>query len=130
MPFVIKAAIFSVAWQSLYATTLAQGGSWSAVIDFPIIPAAAYVVPEYPSASRLMFFSAWSPNSFGQWRGFTQFAEYNFMTGEVSQREVSETKHDMFCPGMNSLADGRLIITGGSNAEKTTLYDPRSNTFA
>ncbi|KAF2853433.1 copper radical oxidase [Plenodomus tracheiphilus IPT5] len=130
MPFANKAALANIALQFCYATTLAQGGSWSAVIDLPIIPVAAYVVPEYPSASRLMFYSAWSPNSFGQERGFTQFADFNYVTGAVSQREVSETKHDMFCPGMNSLADGRLIITGGSNAEKTTLYDPRSNTFA
>ncbi|KAI9869665.1 MAG: hypothetical protein M1823_008995, partial [Watsoniomyces obsoletus] len=28
------------------------------------------------------------------------------------------------------MADGRLIITGGSNAEKTTIYDPNTNTFA
>ncbi|KAL6708861.1 hypothetical protein ACN47E_002268 [Coniothyrium glycines] len=67
---------------------------------------------------------------FGQERGYTQFADYNWVTGAVSQREVAETAHDMFCPGMSSLADGRLVITGGSNAQKTSIYDPRNNTFA
>ncbi|OAL54059.1 galactose oxidase [Pyrenochaeta sp. DS3sAY3a] len=108
--------------------TVAQG-SWSAVIEFPIIPVAAYIVPEYPSPTRLMVFSAFSPNSFGGERGITQFAEYNYATGAISTRQVAETNHDMFCPGISSLGDGRLVITGGSNAEKTSIYVPSSNTF-
>lgn len=108
--------------------TIAQG-SWSAVIEFPIIPVAAYIVPEYPSPTRLMVFSAFSPNSFGGERGITQFAEYNYATGAISTRQVAETNHDMFCPGISSLGDGRLVITGGSNAEKTSIYVPSSNTF-
>ena len=35
----------------------------------------------------------------------------------------------MFCPGMSNLADGRLLITGGSNAEVTSFYDPATNAF-
>jgi galactose oxidase len=76
-----------------------------------------------------MVFSAYSPNSFGGSRGFTQFAEYDHRSGDISARQVAETQHDMFCPGISSLADGRLIITGGSNAERTSIYDPRSNAF-
>ena len=112
----------------LLSTTLAQG-SWSSVIDLPIVPVAAYIIPEAPEATRLMFFSSWSPTTFGGQRGITQFAEYNYRTGSVSQRQVSNTKHDMFCPGMSSLGDGRLVITGGSNAERTSIYDPATNAF-
>jgi galactose oxidase len=114
------------------SSTLAQEanlGSWSEVIGFPIIPVAAYIIPEYPSPTRMMMFSAFSPTAFGGERGITQFAEYNFATGEVSTRQVAETNHDMFCPGMSSLGDGRLVITGGSNAEKTTIYEPATNSF-
>jgi galactose oxidase len=114
--------------QLLLPTTLAQG-SWSSIIDLPIIPVAAYVIPEAPEATRLMFFSAWSPTAFGGERGTTQFAEYNYRTGAISQRQVSNTQHDMFCPGMSSLGDGRLVITGGSNAERTSIYDPATNEF-
>lgn len=35
----------------------------------------------------------------------------------------------MFCPGISSLQDGRIIITGGSDAEITSLYNPADNTF-
>lgn len=77
--------------QALIPSTLAQG-SWGPLIDFPIIPVAAYIIPEAPEATRLMFFSAWSPTAFGGERGITQFAEYNYRTGEISQRQISNTQ--------------------------------------
>ncbi|OAK97814.1 galactose oxidase [Phaeosphaeriaceae sp. SRC1lsM3a] len=114
----------------LIRCTSAQSGSWSPVIDFPIIPVAAYIVPEYPESHRMMVFSAYSGSAYGGGdHGFTQFAEFDYRTQAMSTRQVSETNHDMFCPGISSLADGRLIITGGSNAEKTSIYDPATNTF-
>lgn len=36
----------------------------------------------------------------------------------------------MFCPGISSLADGRIVITGGENAEAVSIYDPKTNAFA
>lgn len=36
----------------------------------------------------------------------------------------------MFCPGISALEDGRIIITGGSNAEVSSIYDPASNSFS
>lgn len=50
-------------------------------------------------------------------------------SGAISARTVANTGHDMFCPGMSSLQDGRLLITGGSNADVTSFYDPASNAF-
>lgn len=55
--------------------------------------------------------------------------ELSGISGAVSQRTVSNTQHDMFCPGISSLEDGRIIITGGSNAEDTSFYNPSDNTF-
>lgn len=129
MPIASKVALSFFCIQAFLPTAFGQG-SWGPAIQFPIIPVAAYVVPEYPSPSRLMVYSAWSPRMFGQERGKTQFADFNWITGAVSQREVAETGHDMFCPGMSSLSDGRLVITGGSNAEKTTIYNPKDNSFS
>jgi galactose oxidase len=128
MHLAIKAAQLSSLLACLLPSVTAQG-SWGPVIEFPLIPVAAYAIPEYPESHRLMVFSASSPNSFGGANGFTQFAEYDHRNGVISARQVAETHHDMFCPGISSLADGRLIITGGSNAEKTSLYNPSSNTF-
>ncbi|KAK8060067.1 hypothetical protein PG996_009997 [Apiospora saccharicola] len=104
-------------------------GKWGDLIRLPIIPVAAYVVPEFPEPSRMMVFSSWGAANFGSASGYTQFADYNFKTGAVSERTVSNTHHDMFCPGISSLEDGRIIITGGSDAEKTSFYDPATNEF-
>lgn len=107
-------------------------GRWGDVFPLPVIPVAGYVVPEWPESNRLLFWSAWATNKFSLWsppNGYTQFADYNYKTGAVSQRTVSNTRHDMFCPGISSLADGRIFITGGTNAEVTSIYEPATNQF-
>jgi galactose oxidase len=38
--------------------------------------------------------------------------------------DITNTGHDMFCPGMNLDADGRAIVTGGSDASKTSAFRP------
>ncbi|KAH6690227.1 galactose oxidase-like protein precursor [Leptodontidium sp. MPI-SDFR-AT-0119] len=105
-------------------------GKWGDLIRLPVIPVAGYVVPQFPDSSRILVFSSWGPDAFGGASGLTQFADYNFKSGEVSQRSVANTKHDMFCPGMSSLEDGRMLISGGSDAAAVSLYDPATNTFA
>lgn len=56
----------------------ATNGIWSDLIRLPVIPVAAYIVPEFPSAQRLLMFSSWGTDSFGGEGGKTQFADYNF----------------------------------------------------
>jgi galactose oxidase len=104
-------------------------GKWGPLIQFPLIPVAAYVVPSIPDSNRLLMFSAYQTHSFGGANGYTQFADFNYKTGAVSRRTVSNTQHDMFCPGMSSLADGRVVVTGGANAEVTSIYNPATNDF-
>jgi galactose oxidase len=103
-------------------------GKWGPLITFPIIPVAAAVVPSDPS--RLLLWSAWGANNFGGDPGFTQFADYNWKTGAMSQRQVANTQHDMFCPGISTLTDGRVIITGGSSAAVASIFSPANNGFS
>ncbi|PVH69942.1 copper radical oxidase [Cadophora sp. DSE1049] len=105
-------------------------GSWGSVIKFPVIPAGVFVVTEKPRNTRLLLFAAYTEQTFGNGNnGRTQFAEYNLESGAVSKRTISNTQHDMFCPGISTLQDGRVVITGGSNAERTSIYDPSTNSF-
>ncbi|MDQ0074856.1 discoidin domain-containing protein [Arthrobacter oryzae] len=100
-------------------------GSWGPTINFPIVPAAAALLP----GNRLLTWSAYSPTSFGGSRGVTQTSILNLTTGAVSQTQVANTGHDMFCPGTSLLPDGQIMVSGGSNSAKTTLYNPETNTW-
>lgn len=62
------------------AAAPATDGAWSDLIRLPVIPVAAYVVPEFPSAQRLLVFSSWGTDAFGGEGKKTQFADYNFNT--------------------------------------------------
>lgn len=107
----------------------AQMGKWSDIIRLPLIPVAGYVVPKFPQADRLMFFSSWGVDAFGGASGMTQFGDLNFVTGEVAARQVVNTHHDMFCPAISQLEDGRILIQGGSDADTVSIYDPATNQF-
>lgn len=107
----------------------AQMGKWSDIIRLPVIPVAAYVVPKFPVADRLMFFSSWGVDAFGGASGLTQFGDLNFVSGQVSAREIANTHHDMFCPAISQLEDGRILVQGGSDAEAVSIYDPTTNAF-
>lgn len=48
---------------------------------------------------QVLLWSAFTARIFAGGRGRTQFATYDYNTGEVSGREVASTNHDMFCPG-------------------------------
>src|SRR5437667_7036635 len=53
-------------------------------------------------------------------------------TGNMSQLSVS---WDMFCNSMTQLADGRILINGGTltyqflGSVKSSIFDPSNNTF-
>ncbi|MEU1406679.1 discoidin domain-containing protein [Streptomyces sp. NPDC005728] len=101
----------------------AEHGRWSPVIGFPLVPAATAVLPD----NKLLAWSAYAPDRYTGGSGYTQTAIMDLTTGKVTQRRVDNTKHDMFCPGVVILADGRVLVTGGSNAERASIYDPATD---
>ncbi|MBN3498321.1 discoidin domain-containing protein [Arthrobacter pascens] len=107
------------------AVATGSSGSWGPTINFPLVPAAAALLP----GNKLLTWSAYSPTTFGGSNGYTQTSILNLTTGAVSQTQVANTGHDMFCPGTSMLPDGRILISGGSNSSKTTLYNPGTNTW-
>lgn len=42
---------------------------------------------------------------------------------------MANTQHDMFCPGISALEDGRILIQGGSDAKVNSFYHPANNSF-
>ncbi|WP_285503705.1 discoidin domain-containing protein [Actinokineospora sp. NBRC 105648] len=100
-------------------------GAWGPMIGFPIVPVASALLPN----NKLLTWSAYAPDTFGGSNGYTQTAIMDLTTGQVTQRRVDNTGHDMFCPGTSTLPDGRVLVTGGSNAEKASIYNPFTDTW-
>jgi galactose oxidase len=100
-------------------------GVWSGGIGFPLVPAAAAQLPN----GKVLTWSAYQPNAFSGGTGQTQTAILDPATSAVSLRTVTETGHDMFCPGTALLPDGRLLVSGGNDSGKTSIYNPANNTW-
>jgi galactose oxidase len=120
-----SAAEINLLGQAPATATTGSLGSWGPTINFPIVPVAAAVLP----GNKLLTWSAYSPVAYGGSRGYTQTSIMDLSTGAVSPATVVNTGHDMFCPGTSVLADGRIMISGGSNGSKTTIYNPTTNTW-
>jgi galactose oxidase len=101
-------------------------GLWGSLISFPLVPAAAFMTP----TGNIVTFSSFARDTFGGPHGYTLTATHNPTDSSVSQLNVSNTGHDMFCPGMSLDANGRAIITGGDDAAKTSIYDPAVNAWS
>ncbi|PNS18299.1 hypothetical protein CAC42_7668 [Sphaceloma murrayae] len=95
-------------------------GVWGEKITFPLVPAGAAVVPQ---TGKLMVYSAYALNKFSPaGPAKTETAEYDPVTKQVTRYTITETNHDMFCPGMSYDFAGDLIVTGGNSANKTSIY--------
>jgi len=101
------------------------GGKWDAPIGFPLVPVSAVLLPD----NQLLTFAAVSPMRFDKMSATTQVAFLDLATGLVSQSSDIDTHHQMFCSGLALLADGRVLINGGSSDSATTIYDPVDNTW-
>ncbi|WP_051209826.1 galactose oxidase-like domain-containing protein [Gelidibacter mesophilus] len=105
-------------------------GQWSDPISFDIVPVAVANLPD----GRLVTWSSKYHDDFGGDDGYTFTQVFDPLGGPdglggILPRTVTDTNHDMFCPGINNLPDGRIMVTGGSSAEKTSIYDPRTNVW-
>lgn len=105
-------------------------GKWGSVINFPSIPVAAAVLPNgkvvtWASTDRVDY-----ANGSGE-REKSYTAIFNPATNEVQEELVVSTNHDMFCPGIAMLPDGRLFVNGGGpDSPRTSIFDFRTNQWS
>jgi galactose oxidase len=101
-------------------------GQWGPTIGFPIVPVAAALLPN----NLLLVWSADQALAYGGSNDpYTQTAILNLNTGAVSEDTVSNTGHNMFCPGVAILPDGEIMVTGGLSNQQTSIYNPATNTW-
>jgi galactose oxidase len=100
------------------------GGRWGAPIGFPIVPVSAVILPN----NKLLTFSSADTMDFTKTPDtITNVAVLDLKTDKVSEPLDVDTHHQMFCTGLALLADGRVLINGGSNDLATTIYNPATN---
>ena len=101
-------------------------GSWGAPIEMPNIAVAAAQLPD----GEIVTWSSWDRFDFGGNNPQTYTSVFNTATGEVDEFLITETQHDMFCPGTVMLSDGRILVNGGgSTVTSTSIYDFRTDTW-
>lgn len=117
----------------VYSTTFpapAAGlGRWGPTINFPLVPVAASIQHD---TGKVLVWSSYAEDQFRSIGttfkgGKTVTGTYDPSTKSVSEQTVTNTRHDMFCPGVSTDVTGRVIVTGGNDASKTSIYDPSSN---
>ena len=100
-------------------------GKWGPTIGFPLVPVAAALLPD----DKVLVWSADEDMSYGDGQNETQTAILNLTTGQVSQETITNTHHDMFCPGVVILPNGEVMVTGGLSDRQTSIYDPKTNSW-
>ncbi|CAG8299042.1 unnamed protein product [Penicillium olsonii] len=95
-------------------------GVWGPTLDFPIVPVSG----AQEGSGRLALWSSWADDQFHSTPGGqTVMTRWNPLTNEVSKRTITNTHHDMFCPGIAYDGTGMMVVTGGNDASETSLYD-------
>lgn len=112
-------------WNVTVAQTTVLPSKWTAPKALTVIPVAASNLPD----GRVLVWSAYERNNFGGDNGRTYTAIFNPTTGASSEKLVTNTYHDMFCPGTANLPDGRILVNGGSSSAKTSIYNPATNAW-
>lgn len=106
-------------------------GQWSLPINVPVVPVAATML----TTGKVLLWSSYKPDNYGfvgdpNDPGRTMTATLDPATVAISQRAVTETQHDMFCPGTALLPNGSLLVNGGSTNTKTSMYNPRTGVWS
>ena len=98
---------------------------WTPVINLPLVPVSAANLPD----GKVLLWSAEDRFGFGQQIGRTYTTTFDPATSAASERLVSETGHNMFCPGTANLPDGRILVNGGLTSPETSIFDPSTGTW-
>ncbi|RHZ49398.1 putative galactose oxidase [Aspergillus thermomutatus] len=94
-------------------------GVWGPTIDLPIVPVSSAVEQH----GDIIMWSAWADDQFFASPGGKTLTTTMNREGIITQSEVFETKHDMFCPGTSMDIDGNIIVSGGADSGRTSVYN-------
>ncbi len=124
---IVAIVITAVNIQGIFSQSPEQDGAWSSPIGFEIVPVAAANLPD----GRLITWASKFRDTYTEIEDGMTFTQiFNPATNSTEPSTVTQTNHDMFCPGINNLPDGRILSAGGTSSERTSIYDPVSGTWS
>ena len=96
-------------------------GAYGPTLGFPTVLVAVTVLH---GSGKVMGWSSFLYDQFtGGGVGTTWTTTYDPAAGVVSDAVISDTQHDMFCPGLSRDALGRAIVSGGNSDYAVSMYD-------
>lgn len=99
-------------------------GAWGPTLDLPIVPVAGAHVPAAGGQHNIILWSGWSDDQFFASPGGDTFTTtWDPLTEDIVETNVTNTYHDMFCPGISMDIDGNIVVSGGADSDKTSIYD-------
>ena len=99
-------------------------GAWGPTLDLPIVPAAGAHAAGTNGHHNIILWSAWTDDRFFASPGGKTFtATWDPFEEDIIETNVTNTHHDMFCPGISMDIDGHIVVSGGADSMKTSIYD-------
>ena len=95
-----------------------QTSSWEGPYNTSVVGAGAANLP----GGKVLLFSGQLETYWGR-GGSTMTVLWDPSDNTMVQETVTTNSHNFFCPGTSNLADGRVMITGGRDSYKTTIYN-------
>jgi galactose oxidase len=117
--------------QSFVAQSDANG-RWSQVFDMKgVVPISATLRPD----RKVLTWASWKGLRFGGTGSLDQTVTAVFDPADptnVVVKTITNTVHNMFCPGTALLPDGRLVVAGGDDVrtDATSIYNPATDSWS
>lgn len=109
------------------AQSTAATKPWTAPIALPLVPASAANLPD----GKLLMWSAQGTTYFGSNGGLATYTTvFDPASGTSTPTVTTNPGQEMFCEGLSMLADGGILVSGGSDAGKTSRFDPQKGSWS
>ena len=109
------------------AQSTAATRPWTDPIALPLVPVSAANLPD----GKLLLWSAQGTTYFGaNGSAGTRTTIFDPASGTATPTTTTNHGQEMFCEGLSMLADGGILVSGGSDAGKTSRFDPKTSTWS
>lgn len=99
-------------------------GVWGPTLDLPVVAAAGAHAANTSGSHNVILWSAWSDDQFFASPGGETFTTtWDPSAQDIIETNVTNTYHDMFCPGISMDANGNIVVSGGADSDKTSVFN-------